>query len=138
MKGARPLPLLRKIDRAMNSRLLAQLLLVATLWFFGPLLSVAYAEDGESTNESHAVLAPFVEKEEVLGEAVAISDEQKHLILFYMGVALLFLVLTTAVIGLQMGMFGKQLFVQHMICAGFTVFLSLAHAVTAIVWFFPF
>ncbi len=95
-------------------------------------------DDAQSENNAHAVLAPFIDKEEVLGEAVAIDDEQKHLILFYMGVVLLFLILATAIIGLQMALFGKQLFVQHMISAGFTVFLSLAHAVTAIVWFFPF
>lgn len=123
----------------MNSRFSKILFLLTAMWLSGIGISSAIAADETQTgNESHAVLAPFVEKEEVLGEAVAISDKQKHLILFYMGVALLFLVLTTAVIGLQIGMFGKQLFVQHMICAGFTVFLSLAHAVTAIVWFFPF
>lgn len=101
--------------------------------------TAAMAEDNDqSANDAHTVLAPFIDQDKALGEAVAIEDKQKHLILFYMGVSLLFLVLTTAVIGLQMAVFGKQLFVQHMISAGFTVFLALAHAVTAIVWFFPF
>jgi len=117
----------------------SMLFVLLTSMLLSGLSSVAFAaDDGQEVNNSHSVLAPFIEKEEVLGDAVAIDDEQKHLILFYMGMALLFLIITTAVIGLQMALFGKQLFVQHMISAGFTVFLSLAHAVTAIVWFFPF
>ena len=97
-----------------------------------------FAADEAGADSAHSVLAPFIDKEEVLGEAVAIDDEQKHQILFYMGVLLLILIVATAIIGLQMALSGKQLFVQHMICAGFTVFLAFAHAVTAIVWFFPF
>ena len=120
------------------SRISALFVLLASLLLSSFSATVLAADDAPVTNDSHSVLAPFVEKEEVLGEAVAIDDEQKHLILFYMGVLLLFLILGTAIIGLQMALFGKQLFVQHMVSAGFTVFLSLAHAVTAIVWFFPF
>jgi len=121
----------------MISRFSTLLVLMASLIVASVSLPVMAA--GEQTgNDSHSVLAPFIEQEQELGDAVAISDEEKHVILFYMGMFLLFLIITTAVIGLQMAMFGKQLFVQHMISAGFTVFLSLAHAVTAIVWFFPF
>jgi len=112
-------------------------LLLASL-MLSSISSSVWATDEAGANNSHSVLAPFIEKEEVLGEAVAIDDEQKHQILFYMGVLLLILIVTTAVIGLRMALFGKQLFVQHMISAGFTVFLAFAHAVTAIVWFFPF
>ncbi len=97
-----------------------------------------FADDEVDINNAHSVLAPFIEKDVVLGEAVLIEDQQKHEILFYMGVLLLILIVTTAVIGLRMALFGKKLFVQHMISAGFTVFLAFAHAVTAIVWFFPF
>ncbi len=100
--------------------------------------TVSATEATPDRNDAHAVLAPFIEKELVDGEAVAIDDDQKHLILFYMGLALLILIIATAIIGLQMALFGKQLFVPHMICAGFTVTLSLVHAVTAIVWFLPY
>lgn len=116
----------------------ALMLLLTSLLMMGQTSSVMASDDDQSANNAHSVLAPFIENEQALGDAVAISDEEKHVILFYMGVLLLILVIVTAVIGLQMAMFGKQLFVQHMISAGFTVFLSLAHAVTAIVWFFPF
>lgn len=118
------------------SMLFAVIVAVLVSSFSTSLIAATDAE--QEGNDAHAVLAPFIEQEIVLGEAVAIADQQKHQILFYMGVILLLLVITTAVIGLQMALFGKQLFVSHMISAGLTVFLALAHAVTAIVWFFPF
>jgi hypothetical protein len=58
--------------------------------------------------------------------------------MFAMGIALLLLVIATASLGIAMALYGKQVFVAHMVCAGMSVFLSIAHAVTAIVWFFPF
>ncbi len=58
--------------------------------------------------------------------------------IFAMGVILLIFIFSTAYFGLSMALFDKQVFVPHMICAGVTVFLALAHAVVAIVWFFPF
>jgi len=63
---------------------------------------------------------------------------EQHKVLFYMGVLLLLFVLLTAGFGVSMAMLGKEVFVPHMICAGVTVFLSIAHAVVAVVWFFPF
>lgn len=66
------------------------------------------------------------------------EDSGKHKILFIMGVILIFLVLITAGLGLAMVMHGKEVFIQHMIFAGATVFLAVAHAVTSIVWFFPY
>jgi hypothetical protein len=37
-----------------------------------------------------------------------------------------------------MGVYGKQVFVAHMITAGLSVTLAIAHAVAALVWFNPF
>ena len=89
-------------------------------------------------NESQQVMQGFVNKEHVVSEHVLIETKQKHQILFFMGITLLVLILATAGFGIAMAVFGKQVFVPHMICAGGTVFLAMAHAVTAIVWFFPF
>ncbi len=66
------------------------------------------------------------------------KDEDKHKILFYMGVTLLILLCATAYLGVSMVVFNQEVFVKHMISAGLTVTLGLAHAVAAIVWFFPF
>lgn len=89
-------------------------------------------------NDSQQVMQGFVKKEHPVSEHVLIETKQKHQILFFMGISLLIFILATAGFGIAMGVFGKQVFVPHMVCAGISVFLSIAHAVTAIVWFFPF
>ena len=98
--------------------------------------TTVYAET-KAPNE-HEVMSSFNADEVARAEKGGVEDEMKHKILFWMGFALIFLVLATAVVGVNMAFFGKELFVAHMLLAGGTVFLSLAHAVTAIVWFYPF
>ena len=58
--------------------------------------------------------------------------------MFVMGVPLLILLLVTGALGIAMGVYGKQVFVAHMVFAGLTMTLALAHAVVGIVWFYPF
>ncbi len=67
-----------------------------------------------------------------------VEAQKKHKILFIMGVALMIGILTTAGLGLAMVLAEKQVFMWHMAAAGITVTLAIAHAVTSIVWFFPF
>lgn len=88
-------------------------------------------------NESADVIKSFTQNS---GDLVESFDKtrERHQILFFMGVLLLIFVLLTAGFGLAMAMKGKRVFVPHMICAGVTVFLSIAHAVVAVVWFYPF
>ena len=134
------------------SRLFLVSLFVLTLLFSSQLFAVDNssarpAEDpvassvDSAVNEAadrSSVLKSFVGSNR--GKLVASYDEQKgqHEILFYMGVTLLLFVFLTAGYGIAMGMLGKEVFVQHMICAGITVFLAVAHSIVAIVWFFPF
>lgn len=73
------------------------------------------------------------EKRQIVNE-----DSSKHKILFIMGVILIILIFITAGLGLAMVMHGKEVFIHHMVFAGATVFLAVAHAVTSIVWFFPY
>ena len=107
-------------------------ILVLSPWLFPPS---SYAE------QSGAVIAPFHQEElkKLRGEHVdGESEKWKHEILFVMGVALLVLIFLTAGLGLAMVIKGKEVFVHHMLSAGATVFLAVAHAVTSIVWFSPF
>jgi hypothetical protein len=68
----------------------------------------------------------------------AIPLKQKHRILFYLGGALLVLVLLTGSLGIAVGIFDRPWFVWHMVAAGLTMTLAVVHAVVAMVWFFPF
>jgi len=67
-----------------------------------------------------------------------VETQKKHKILFIMGVCLLLGILTTAGFGLAMVLGGKPVFMWHMAIAGITVTLAIAHAVTSMIWFFPF
>jgi len=68
-------------------------------------------------------------------------DEQlrtRHKVMFLLGIPLLLLLLATAGLGIATGLFGKQLFVLHMLFAGLSLTLAIVHAIVGLVWFFPF
>lgn len=92
--------------------------------------NVAYA------NERQQVMEGFANTK--ADERIQASLKEKHQILFFMGILLLIAIFATAILGISMAVYGKQVFVLHMVCAGFSVFLATAHAITAVVWFYPF
>lgn len=120
------------------------LLLACALSFGGAFAASAASEpatpEPAAVEEagSQAVMETFRRREIVEGEAVKITDQEKQIIMFAMGIALLVLLLTTAGLGISMVVLGKQVFVAHMLFAGLSITLAIAHAVVAIVWFFPF
>jgi len=89
--------------------------------------------DGASSVE---VLRAFAKQKEE--QRKEFTDQEKRQIMFFMGVALLALLVATAALGIAMALYGKQVFVAHMLLAGLTVTLAIAHTVVALVWFFPF
>ena len=90
------------------------------------------------TDSTSEVLSAFYKDQDKTSAVVSISDKKKHLIMFSMGVPLLILILLTAALGIAMGVYGKPVYVPHMICAGLSVTLAIAHAIVGIVWFYPF
>jgi len=97
----------------------------------------AVAAEQATGGESARVMAQFAQGDDT-GAVVKIADKTKQIVMFSMGIALLLFVLATAYFGVSMVIFGKQVFVRHMVCAGLSVTLAIAHAVVALVWFFPF
>ena len=93
-------------------------------------------QSGEEISAS--VIKSFETDGSAKSDLVAIQDKTKRLVMFLMGVPLLILLLATAVLGVAMGVYGKQVFVPHMVCAGLSLTLALGHAVVGIVWFYPF
>lgn len=104
----------------------------------GAGVAMAQTEPAKSADSSLVVMQKFNDQAEAQGGVFKFTDKEKHQVLFVMGAGLLVLIALTAYFGLSMGIGGKDVFVQHMVCAGLTVTLALAHAVTSIVWFFPF
>lgn len=88
--------------------------------------------------ESSNVMKDFIALEQSNREKGELSTKEKHTIMFIMGVALLILLLATAYFGIAMAVMGKPLFIPHMLCAGLSVTLAIAHSVVAVVWFYPF
>ena len=95
--------------------------------------SVQQVEQG-----SAGVMQSFADDKSEKSEIVAIEDKTKRLVMFIMGVPLLLLIIATVALGVAMGVYGKPVFVAHMVCAGLSLTLALGHAVVGIVWFYPF
>lgn len=120
---------------------LTGLLLLAALAFF---VSPAMAEGNSAststmqTDPEQQVIQSFTSKKHVDSDEIKIPDEKKKLIMFFLGVPLLLLIIATVTLGVAMGVYGKQVYIAHMICAGLSLTLALAHAVVGLVWFYPF
>lgn len=117
-----------------------------TVLFVSCLPLVSYADEAmsntpaaESEQGSAVVLQAFTDNDEAAkSEIVQIEDETKRLVMFVLGVPLLLLIIATVVLGVAMGVYGKPVFIPHMVCAGLSLTLALGHAVVGIVWFYPF
>jgi hypothetical protein len=51
---------------------------------------------------------------------------------------LLLFILIAVGLGVAMGVYGKQVFVWHMLFAGLSATLAIVHAIVGLVWFYPF
>lgn len=98
----------------------------------------AHAEGEAKEGESAQILQAFNKQHRDTERAKSITDKDKQRIMFLLGVSLLTLVLITGGLGIAMGLFGKSVFVAHMIFAGLSMTLAVVHAVVALVWFYPF
>jgi len=87
---------------------------------------------------SMGVIKAFSNDKSEKSALVAIEDQTKRVVMFSMGIPLLLLIIATVALGVAMGVYGKPVFVPHMICAGLSLTLALGHAVVGIVWFYPF
>lgn len=108
---------------------------LASLLTICPVSAQEQAPRGDNSLE---VMQVFNDQAAEAAKAYELADEEKHKILFFMGVVLLALLCVTAYLGVSMVVFNKEVFVPHMIFAGLTVTLGFVHAVAAVVWFFPF
>lgn len=111
------------------------LLLLPFIFIFS---TMAQAQESTHVDDTLQVMKAFNQQALENQEAFDMTEQSQHEVLFYMGASLLVLLMATAYFGVNMVVFDKPYFVQHMVCAGFTVTLGMAHAVAAVVWFFPF
>lgn len=96
------------------------------------------AASGDSSNGTALLEAFDRQQTQRVNAASALTDKNKHFIMFSLSIPLFVLLLITGGLGIATGVYGKKLFIPHMIFAGLTVTLAFAHAIAGIVWFFPF
>jgi len=120
--------------------LLVRLILPVLLLLAGP----GHAQDdaagrlpAEKSRDSQ-VMQAFTQQATEGANTLEVPVRRRHLIMFIMGAALLVFITVTAALGVAMALYGKRVFVAHMVFAGFSVTLAIIHSVVAVVWFFPF
>ena len=109
--------------------------------FAGDTTSGSESQSVNKTAQSDSeqqVIQSFISREVGASEIVTIGEQRKKQVMFFLGVPLLVFILTTAVLGVAMGIYGKNVYVAHMIFAGLSVTLAIAHSIVGIVWFYPF
>ncbi len=123
------------ISRTLILRFVAIILAVLLSTFS---LLPAYAEETPQPGDSAQILQAFNLQHRNDERDKAISPKEKQQIMFLLGVVLITLVLITGGLGVAMGLYGKPVFVAHMVFAGLSVSLAIVHAIVGLVWFYPF
>ena len=126
--------LMNKIMLQINTGLVPLAIMLLSIFVIPP----ARAESANTDNERAQIVQAFQQQHIAAEKAKSISLKDKYRIMFILGVTLLFLVLTTGGLGVAMVVYGKQVFVIHMIFAGLTMTLAVIHAIVGMVWFFPY
>jgi phosphopantetheinyl transferase len=96
------------------------------------------AEETNQSEESAQILQAFNQQHSETEREKSITQKDKQRIMFLLGVALITLVLITGGLGIAMGLYGKPVFVAHMVFAGLSITLAIVHAIVGVVWFYPF
>ena len=117
--------------------LIACWLITAMLFLFCVIPTVR-ADDNVQQGDSTRVMEAFEQQASQIKIDRPSTIQKKHLTMFLLGVPLLILLLITGALGIAMGIYGKQVFVLHMISAGLTVTLAFVHAIVGVILFYPF
>ena len=118
-------------------RLIASWLSIAVLFLFCAIPTVL-ADNSEQKGDSAKVMEAFEQQASKIKIDRPSTIQKKHLTMFLLGAPLLILLLITGALGIAMGIYGKQVFVLHMISAGLTITLAFVHAIVGVIWFYPF
>lgn len=126
-----------------KTALLLQLIVVCFLLCSKTVIADDKGSDQQTEKSSQKssetqVIQAFTSQEDIESDIIKIDDQRKRQIMFAMGVPLLLFIFITVGLGIAMGVFGKDVYVAHMIFAGLSLTLALGHAIVGVVWFWPF
>ena len=97
----------------------------------------ASAAEPPAQNDGAQVLQSF-EHANAAPAVPEAGDQTRRWVMFGLGAPLLVLLLVTGALGIAMGVYGKPVYLAHMIFAGLSITLAIVHAIVGIVWFRPF
>ena len=123
----------------MLQKWIATLLLAFAVGTICWMPSPAYAADTPTDQQVMSGFSPEVQSQNTLAPQVFNSnaDNTRRWVMFALAVPLLILLLITGGLGISMGLYGKDLFLPHLIFAGLSITLAIAHAIVGLVWFRP-
>src|ERR1700687_3055109 len=75
------------------------------------------------------ILEEFARQQPQRARSTSIAEHERQVIMFSIGAGLLLLLLSTASVGIAVGVFGKPLFLLHMILAVMSVTLPVGHVI---------
>lgn len=121
--------------RGLRFRLALMIVLLAQVL---PTLSFADVPPSATANGAQILEEFGRQQAQPLQRSSNIAEHERQVIMFSIGTVLLLLLVGTASIGVAVAVFGKPLFLMHMIFAGLTVTVAIVHVIVGVVWFFPF
>jgi len=129
--------MMESVKRGSYPSLIVCWLMTAVLFIFCAI-PTARADDNSQKGDSTKVMEAFEKQASQIKIDRPSTIQKKHLTMFLLGAPLLILLLITGALGIAMGVYGKQVFVLHMISAGLTITLAFVHAIVGVIWFYPF
>jgi len=122
---------------ALRRSLLPQLATVLVLLAGATMALPAWAEESSGEASGTQILQSF-ERANAPPAPTDATDKTRRWVMFALGAPLLILLLVTGTLGIAMGVYGKPVYLAHMVCAGLSVTLAIVHAIVGLVWFRPF
>lgn len=116
-------------------------ILIALFMFYVNAVDAAPQNSDDPSAETAGdsqVMQSFASEDDAETGVLKIGDKRKRQVMFAMGVPLLLFIMITVGLGIAMGIFGKDVYIPHMIFAGLSLTLALGHAIVGLVWFWPF
>lgn len=127
-----------KVLKCFGSGIKGGWLIAVFFAFFAAIPAAKAVDDHGQKSDGLKIMEAFEQQASQMKPDGISPMQKKQMAMFFLGVPLLIMLLITGGLGIAMGIYGKQVFMLHMVSAGLTITLAFVHAILGIVWFYPF
>lgn len=127
-----------KVLKCFYSGIKGRWLIAVVFAFFAAIPAAKAVDDHGQKSDGLKIMEAFEQQASQMKPDGVSPMQKKQMAMFFLGVPLLIMLLITGGLGIAMGIYGKQVFMLHMVSAGLTITLAFVHAILGIVWFYPF